>query len=79
MIERFRGQLTGNGFREGWVVTLSPRGGWFLDEAPLNLPEGAYSLTFGDRHPKNPAGTYKSGLARRDGNGQWTVQDVRDA
>ena len=67
MIERFRGQLTGNGFREGCVVTLSPRGGWFLDEAPLNLPEGAYSLTFGDRHPKNP----RRNLQKRVGAPRW--------
>jgi hypothetical protein len=79
MSERFKGQLTGNGFTADCILTPSPTGGWLIfDVTPTSLPEGAYALTFGDRHPKNP-GIYKEGRARRDRDGKWTVEDVRDA
>jgi hypothetical protein len=57
-----------------------PTGGWLTyDVTMTSLPQGSYTLAFGDRHPKNPSGIYKRGLARRDRHGKWKVEDVIDA
>jgi hypothetical protein len=76
---QYKGQLVGNRRTGECVVTPSPAGGWLIyDVTPSNLPEGSYTLTFGDKNEKNPSGINKRGQARFERH-VWKVEDVKDA
>jgi hypothetical protein len=75
---QYKGRLIDKGHTAECVVTASPTGGWLIYDVTPQLPDGPYTLTFGDKNEKNPSGVNKRGQARFERH-VWKVEDVKDA
>ena len=75
---QYKGRLVGKGHTAECVVTESPTGGWLIYDVTPQLPDGSFTLTFGDKNEKNPSGVNKRGQARYERH-VWKVEEVEDA